>query len=107
MIGERLDVVPECINVLTYTYLCVNLGIITIPGPAHSRLNFFLSRPNHMIRSDFVSHPTGKISASTLNYLTASSCTSVKKSKNYKAEFLQINYILKKEKTNFLFRFNI
>ncbi len=35
------------------------LGIITIPGPAHSRLNIFLSRPNHVIRSDFVSHPAG------------------------------------------------
>ncbi len=39
---------------------------------AHSRLNFFLSRPNHAIRSDFVSHPAGirgipeKMSASNL-----------------------------------------
>ncbi len=33
--------------------MCVKLGIITIPGPAHSRLNIFLSRPNHVIRSDF------------------------------------------------------
>ncbi len=29
--------------------MCVKLGIITIPGPAHSQLNFFLSRPNHVI----------------------------------------------------------
>ncbi len=35
------------------------MGIITIPGPALSRLNIFLSRPNHVIRSDFVSHPAG------------------------------------------------
>ncbi len=39
--------------------MCVKLGIITIPGPAHSRLHFFLSCPNHVIRSDFVSHPAG------------------------------------------------
>ncbi len=39
--------------------MCVKLGIITIPGPTHSRLNIFLSRPNHVIRSDFVSHPAG------------------------------------------------
>ncbi len=39
--------------------MCVKLGIITIPGPAHSRLNIFLSRPNQVIRSDFVSHPAG------------------------------------------------
>ncbi len=32
----------------------------------HSRLNFFLSRPNHMIRSDFVSHPAGNTAAGIL-----------------------------------------
>ncbi len=37
--------------------MCVKLGIITIPGPAHSQLNFFLSRPNHVIRSDLFPIP--------------------------------------------------
>ncbi len=50
--------------------MCIKLGIITIPGPAHSRCHFFLSRPNHVIRSDFVTcRIPEKMSASSLELL--------------------------------------
>ncbi len=56
----RIKILVYILNIKIKGIFVYKVGyIITIPGPAHSRWHFFLSRPNHVIRSDFVSHPAG------------------------------------------------